>query len=310
MEYFMRRIFQLSVACMAAGVVSGCKSTDQFTPTTPIPDGGVRFINAVPDTGGAFGLDMRFVDIVENNAQFQIAFGNNPVAANGFTASTKIEFKPTKAGTRYFKIFLSDTLQSTASTVLNTSTLAIDPGSASVLANDTTANIATGKNYTFILWGNARGNAPAMRLTAFEDDPADPGTNVALRVINATGAAIDVRAYPAGGTLPAAPTWANVPALSVSTFVNVAPGSYNYNVQPAGGGTALFADGLAMPGTAATVDISSTPGTTIAGSAITGIVFPRSVAGSKAPQANAFKVPQLSFMWDRRPPRGCNPSLC
>jgi hypothetical protein len=194
--------------------------------------------------------------------------------------------------------------------VLNTTTLAIDPASASVLANDTTANIGSGKNYTFILWGNARGNAPAMRLSAFEDDPADPGTNVALRVINTTSAPIDVRVYPSGGTLPAAPTWANVPSLSVSTFVTTAPGSYKYNVQPAGGGTALFADGLAMPGSAATVDISSTPGTTVAGSAVTAIVFPRTVAGSNAPQAAAFKVPQMSFMWDRRPPRGCNPSLC
>lgn len=306
----MRRIFQLSVACIAAGVVSACKSTDQFTPTTPIPSAGVRFINAVPDTGGAAGLDMRFVDIVEDNAQFQIAFANNPVTANGFTASTKIEFKSAKAGTRYFKIFLDDTLQAVASTVLNTTTLTIDPASASILPNDTTMNIVAGKNYTVILWGNARGTAPAMRLTAFEDDPADPGANVALRVINATGVPIDVSAYPSAGTLPAAPTWANVAPLSVSTFITTAPGPYKYNVQPAGGGTALFADGTAMPGTASTVDIAATPGTTVAGSAVTAIVFPRTVAGSKAPQANAFKVPQMSFMWDRRPPRGCNPSLC
>jgi hypothetical protein len=35
-----------------------------------IPTAGVRFINAVPDSSGAFGFTLRFVDIVENNVQF------------------------------------------------------------------------------------------------------------------------------------------------------------------------------------------------------------------------------------------------
>jgi hypothetical protein len=297
---------------MAAGVVSACSSPEQVTQVPNAPSAGVRFINAVPDSGGANGLDFRFVDIVENNAQFKILFGNNPVTASGFTASTAIEFKDTQIlnGQRYFKIFLDDTLQSAASTVLNTPALAIDPVSAGVLPNDTTLSIAAGKNYTVILWGNARGTTPPMRLTAFEDDPADPGANVALRVINATGSPIDVREYPSSGTVPAAPTWAAVPALSVSSFVTVPPGPFKYNVRAAGSSTSLFADGTAMPGAAATVDISSTPGTMIAGSAVTAIIFPRTVAGSKTPQSSAFLVPQMSFMWDHRPPRGCDPTLC
>jgi hypothetical protein len=310
MEYYMQRIFQLSLACIAAGVVSACSNPDQVIQSPVPPTSGVRFINAVPDTGAANGLDFRFVDIVEDNAQFHIPFRNNAVTANGFTASTQIEFKNALSGTRYFKIFLDDTLQSVASTVLNTPQLALDPISASVLSNDTTLNIAAGKDYTVILWGNSRGTSPAMKLAAFEDDPADPGANVALRVINTTGSAIDVRAYSSTGTLPAAPTWANVAPLSVSSYVTVAPGPIKYNVQPAGGGTALFADGLAMPGSAAKVDIASTPGTNIAGSAVTAIVFPRSVVGTKAPQSSAFTTPLMSFMWDRRPPRGCDPKLC
>ncbi len=304
----MRRISQLSMACLAAGVMSACKSPEQVTLTVTPPTAGVRFINAVPDTGGLNGLDFRYVDNpVENNAQFKIIFRNNAVTANGFTASTQIEFKPAQAGTRYFKIFLDDTLASTASTFLNTPTLTIDPASAAILPNDTTLALVAGKNYTVILWGNSRGVAPAMRLTAFEDDPADPTTNVALRVINATGAAIDVRAYPKGGAVPAAATWASVPALSASLFVTTTPGLIMYNVQPAGGGAVLFVDGQALPGVANTVDIAAYPGTTIAGSAVTAIVFPRSVAGSKA--AN-ITTPTMSFVWDRLPPRGCSPTLC
>ena len=63
----MRRILQLSTLCLAAGVVSACKPEEVVT-TPKQPTAGVRFINAVPDTGATFGLDFRFVDVVENSA--------------------------------------------------------------------------------------------------------------------------------------------------------------------------------------------------------------------------------------------------
>lgn len=294
----MRRIFQLSVVCAVAGVVSAC-SPDQIVTTPNIPTAGVRFINAVTDTAGGFGLDFRFIDIVESNAQFRISFRNNPVATSGVTASTQIEFKNAKAGARHFRIFLDDTLQAVASTVLK----------------DSTINIEAGKNYTVLLWGNARaGVAPAMQLKVFEESVGDPGAQVALRVLNTTGSAIDVREYPQGGTAPAAATWANVAPGAASAYVNTAPGQIMYNVQPAGGGTPLFADALALPGAAPSssagpggkIDIEALPGTTVAGSAVTLIVFPRSVAGTKTPQTTTpinYTVPGGSFMWDRRPPR-------
>ena len=90
--------------------------------------------------------------------------------------------------------------------------------------------------------------------------------------------------------------------MSASSYVTAAPGQFKYNVQPAGGGTPLFADALALIGVPGTIDIEALPGTTVAGSAVTLIVFPRSVAGSKTPQTSAFQVPAASFMWDRRPP--------
>ncbi len=289
----MRRIIQLSVACLAAGVVSACTTPDQVIETKAIPTAGVRFINAVPDTGGAFGLDFRFVDITESDAQFRIAFRDNPAVTAvdtsiGVTASTQVEYKNAQAGLRHFRVFLSDSLQAIASTVLVDSTL----------------NLEAGKNYTVIMWGGARtGSVPAMRLSVIEESVADPGAQVALRVINTTGAAIDVGEYPRTGTPPVTPTWAAVPALTASSYVVTAPGMIKYNVQPAGGGTPLFADVLALVGVPSTVDIEALPGTTVAGSAITLIVFPRSVAASRAPQTAAFQVPAGSFIWDRRPPR-------
>jgi hypothetical protein len=282
----MRRIYSLSALCLVAGAVSACLP-DQVVETEKIPTAGIRFINAVPDTGAAFGLDFRFVDIVESSAQFRISFRNGPSTSGGVTASTSIQYGNARAGQRHFRIFLDDTLQSVAQIVLKDSTL----------------NLEEGKRYTVLLWGYARtGSTPTMRLSVFEEAvPAafNPATQVALRVINATGNSYDVRQYPNGGTVPAGATWTASP-LSVSSYVFTTPGQIRYNVQPAGGGTALFADPLALIGTASSVDIEGNPGTTIAGSAVTMIIFPPSVTGSKAA---SFTSSGSTMIWDRRPPR-------
>jgi hypothetical protein len=282
----MRRSFQLAMLVLFAGAASACKP-DQVVKTEDIPTAGVRFINAVPDSAGAYGLDLRFVDIVESNAQFRITFRNNPVTAGGFTASAQTQFKAARAGSRHFVIFLDDSIASIATTKLK----------------DTTVTLTAGKNYTAILWGEGRANT--MRLTFFEDSPTDPGAgNVALRVINATGAAIDGRHYAQGGTAPATATWAAVPAYSASAFVTAPVGNYMFNIRGAGSATNTFADLLAIPGLAKdnpAPGIEATPGTTQAGSAVTLVVYPRSTPGSRVSQAAAFQVPAGSFMWDRRP---------
>lgn len=291
----MKRLLRFSAVCLLVSAASACNSAEKTITTPTVATAGVRFINAVPDTAGAFGLDFRFVDIVESNAQFRVNFRNNPFTSGGVTASTQLQFKAAAAGSRRFVIFFDDTIQSIASQKLK----------------DSTVTLEAGKNYTFILWGSARaGSTPGIRLSVIPEVIADPASQVALRVINATSAPIDVRAYPQGGTVPTNATWSNVGALAASTFVNAAPGNIMYNVQPAGGGAALFADMLALPGAAASssagaggkLDTDPLPGTTVAGSAVTLIVFPRSAASARTPQTPAFQVPAGSFTWDRRPP--------
>jgi Domain of unknown function (DUF4397) len=274
----MRRFHTLSMLCLAAGAASACSTPEKIVETENIPTAGVRFINAVPDTNA---MDFRFVDIVESNAHYNIGFRNGPSTVGGVTGSAQIEYKNTRAGQRHFRIFLSDQSQAVASFVLK----------------DTTVNIEAGKLYTAMMWGNAR--AGTMKFVFYEEVIADPGTQVGLRVINTTSGAVDVRTYASTGTVPTTPTWASVAPLSRSTFVNSAPGQIKFNAQPVGGGTAIF-DALALIGAAATIDIEALPGTTVPGSAVTAIVFPASVAGSKAVQ---FAAPGVSFMWDRRPPR-------
>ena len=293
----MHRISRLSVLCLGAVVTMSACKPEEVVQTGFLPTGGVRFINAVPDSAGSFGLDFRFLDIVESNAHFRITFRNSPTTTAGVVGAASVQYKGAQPGNRNFAIFLNDTLQSVASTKLRDSTLSVEDG----------------KNYTVMLWGPAR--AGQMRMRVIPETVADPGTKVALRIINATGEAIDASPYLSTGTAPTTPTWANVPAYSVSSYVLVDPGSYRYFVAAAGATTSLFGtttDQLALlglpasssPGAAPKLDIDPLPGTTVAGSAVTMVVFPRSTVGSKAPQTAAFQVPAGAFMWDRRPPRG------
>lgn len=297
----MRRIIQLSAACLVAGALSACSNPEQVKNTPDIPTAGVRFINAVPDTGGSGGLDFRYVDIVDNNnAQYAIQFRNNLTTSGAgaalIPASTQIEYKAVQAGNRHFKIFLDDTLTTVAQTVLKDSTMTVEDG----------------HRYTVLLWGNARtGVSPAMQLKII-DETYDPNTSVGIRIINTTTQTIDVREYSSSGSLPSSPTFSGVPGMSISNYLNVAPDTMRFNVQPAGGGTALFSDVRALVGTSigtkangctVGLDCDATPGSTAAGTALTAIIFPASVAGSKAPQSTAFKSPAISFMWDKRPAR-------
>ena len=287
----MRSIQKLSVLVLAAGALSACE-VDKTVTTENIPTAGVRFINAVPDTGN---MDMRFVDLVESNAHWNMPFRGNVVTTSSVPASTLIQFKGARAGSRRFRIFMnSSTNQALSSTVVK----------------DTTVTLAAGSNYTALLMGNARGTAPAMRLVFIDEAVADPGAQVAVRVINATGAAINVRHYLSTGAPPATAQWPNLASMGIGTYQLMAPTTgttqVRLNVRDNTDVTALVAtDAGALVGAAAQITapgpIDALPGTSVAGSAVTAIVFPRSVAGSQAP--STFTTPAVTFVWDRRPPR-------
>jgi len=286
MEFVMRRIFRLSVLALALGTATACRPQTIFE-TEDIPTAGIRFINAVPDT---IGFDFRPVDIVENSAFYGVTF----------RSTTLLYYKNARAGSRHYKIFFANPSLTAPS--------ATQQAIASTVVEDMTLTLEAGKRYTVIIWGYMRpGQVPAKKVTILTDDPADPGTQVALRVINAAAGlgGLDVRHYLSSGSAGASPNWASVPELTASSYLNTAAGAMKYNVRLAGGTTALFTDGTLPAGTAETIDIDGIPGSTIAGTALSGIVFPRSVSGSTA--AN-FTTPGIFFVWDRRPPRTC--ALC
>ena len=301
----MRRILTLSMLGLMAGVVGAC-TPEEVVKTEDIPTAGVRFINAVPDTGA---MDFRFVDQVESNAHWGVAFRNAPTISGGVPASTTVQYKNARAGSRTFKIFMNGGCTPTA----------CNQAAAMDEIATQTVTLEAGKLYTALLWGYANptragspaglpAGAPPMVLDFYEETVADPGTSVALRVINATAAPVDASFFPSAGTAPGTPTWAAVPAMSRSTYQTTAAAQYRYSVT----GVTQTAN-LALVGTAATTiepgPFDPIPGTTIAGSAVTAIVWPRSVAGTQAPQNAAsatlpgFTVSAITFVWDRRPPR-------
>lgn len=297
----MRRILRFSLATLGTvGVVTGCKP-ETVIRTEDVPTAGVRFIMAVPDTAA---MDMRFVDIVENNAHWNMAFRSNVVTTGGTPASTFVAYKATRAGSRHFRIFMHG----------NCTASACDQSYASTVVKDTTVMLEANKLYTALLWGYANPTGPnrpaaavnyPMRLTFFEEAVADASPNVSIRVINAAEYPVDVRYYIRGATAPATPQWASVAPMSISTYNAIATDTIFYNVRAAGAATNLVAtDGRALIGAEAIVGppgpIDALPGTMVAGSGVTGIVFPRSVAGSQAPNVT---TPSISFVWDRRPPR-------
>ncbi len=270
----MRRIRHLSMLGLAAGVLTACQPETVLL-SEDIPTAGIRFVHAVPDTGA---MDLRPVDIVENNHFFGVTF----------RSTAQLYYRNARAGKRQFRIFMNGTTAAVASTVVK----------------DTTVTLEAGKLYTFMLWGFARpGSTPGMRLTIIEDAaPAPAAGKTALRVVNAGAGlgALDVTAFQDGTTAPTSPTWAGVAELTASAYVIADTSRIRYRVTPSGSATTLFSDALALTGARGGVDFEALPGTQISQSGVSGIVFPRAVAGS---QAGTSTTPGIIFVWDRRPPR-------
>lgn len=281
----MRRISNLSVLCLAAGVMTACALPDEVVTTENIPTAGVRFINAVPDT---MAVDFRFTDMVESNAHFRIGFRASPVSSGGAPASTQVQYKNARAGLRKFSVFLDDTTQAVAQLKL---------------LSDSTFQFDAGKNYTVMMWGSARSAVPAqkMRFDIWEEAIGDSTPNVPIRLINATNTAIDAWSYhsdSATAQLVGTPRW-SVAGMTVGSYVTFAahatsggnPRSRRFRIVASGAGIAgnpyvTCPDPSALVGSAASADIEALPGTTVGGSALTGIIFPGSDATSKAVQFN------------------------
>lgn len=255
---------------------------DGVTVNARPPLAGVRFINAVPD-GGA--VDIRYVDQVEWSGSS--VNGNNQGLA--FRAGT-IHWA-TEAKARHIRVFPSDSAIAVTTQVLHDTTITIEPN----------------KNITLMLVGS-RAAGGHVSFVKIDDDPgAVPNNKVAVRLVNAsqTGTATAtadgyiVTDTTAAG-LPASPVFSAVGPLSASPYVMRDPGLFALRATAAGN-TATFWARTAPAGAPADGLVGVTAGYNGPGTAISAYLFPRSVAGTKAPQSTAFQSPGVVFFVDYIP---------
>jgi len=108
-------------------------------------------------------------------------------------------------------------------------------------------------------------------------------------------------------TLPATPLVGNVAYGVASAYVTVAADAVAADslrvVVTAAGTTAPILVNVALPvGEKGDATKNPIAGARVERSALTVVVVPRSVAGSKAPQTAAFATPSAVILVDRRPP--------
>ena len=247
-----------------------------------VPLAYTRFISAVPDT---FATDWRFVD----------AIANSPTAIlqpfRGFTP-----YQATTPGTRQLRIFPNP----------GGTFVPIDVVTQVMI--DTLLTFAEGKYYTIIHIGLSRtGGTPSDRVIVLEDAiPENIGTQIAVRTVNlGVGlGSLDVYAAPSTtAPLPSSAAFANLAYGAQSAYAMMAPGTLALRVTAAGTNTPVLANIAAPAGAVADPAnlLTTIGGAAQPGSAFTAFIFPRSVAGTAAPQGTAFQSSAIVYIVDKNP---------
>lgn len=272
------RLFRFGLIAAAALVGAACQGDDgSLKPTELPPLAFVRYINALPDT---LATTVRFID--------QVEFSPMTWAAVPFRGLGGGNYQGTQAGSRTFRVF---SYTSNASVAGNTAVL-----------GELTHNFEAGKYYTVLHSGFARGGSPSNALIVIQDDVPTPGAQTAVRAIHAGSGIGNVDIYLTATTSTAisgAPAIAGLGYGTASAYTTKAPGTFAVRVTAAGSTTPLISS-AAPAGTAGTTSADPIGGASQAGSVITAVAFPASVAGSAA-QSSAN--PSVLFFIDRHPPR-------
>jgi hypothetical protein len=272
------RLSRFGLIAAAALASIACQTEDgALKPTELPPLAFVRYINALPDT---LATTVRFID--------QVEFSPQTWAGVPFRGLGGGNYQGTQAGSRRFRVF---SFNANATTAGNTAVL-----------GEATHNFEAGKYYTVLHSGFARGGAPANAIRIIEDAVPTPGAQVALRAMHAGAGIGNVDVYvteTATSAISGAPAVAGLSFGNASAYVTRAPGAFAVRVTAAGSTTPLIS-AAAPAGSAGTTSVDPIGGASQAGSVITAVAFPASVAGS---QAAASANPSVLFFIDRHPPR-------
>ncbi len=280
------RLSRFGILGALAIAAVGCSSSDSGPTTPTIPSlAYIRYINAVPDT---LNTTVRFIDGVEFTPT---TFVNVPFRGLG-----QGNYQGIGVGARKMRVFTAD--------FVNFS----EAGNTAILV-DTTLTFEAGKYYTLLHVGYARaGSSPKQGIVVYNDVLPSPTTGIAVRALHAGSGIGNVDLYvTAAATTPiaGAPAVASLAFKAASNYLNLAVGAFAAQVTATGSTTAVAA-ALAPAGLAAVTASGTTPaadptaGSTQAGSVMTAIAFPATVAGSRAA---SFTTPGVVFFSDKQPPR-------
>ena len=285
------RVLMLCLLPLTGAVA--CSDDDGGSVTDLEALAGVRFVNALPDT---VALDFRVIKPT-------ITFAPQHLETTFRTFSSH---RPISVGQHEVRAFFSG-LDSR------------DEDDVQTIIAQTTPDFIEGLNQSVIVMGFARpGQTPAKQVLITDDTPPARAANTYhLRAIHAGAGMGNVNIFvrASGATLPATPTIADVAYGEVTPYValtivnsgTVANDTLEVVAVPVGGGTAIVSK---LPiGSAGDEATEGAAGTRFQGGALTALVTPRSVAGSRAPQDAAtattprFAQPEVVVMSDRRTPR-------
>lgn len=285
---------RIGVACAVSVALMACRETEQGV-LQPIPPlAGLRYVNLVNDTSG---VDFRIINFIGDAPSAGLALFRTGGAPYGVSTNFLPPHFPVESGRDvHIRVFMNDTLQALASQVVF----------------DTTCTFREGKNYTFFLYGSARG-AAAHALVTLDSAPAITGTNFAVRTINlastlaptiATGTTVDVDVVTQATASPLTGTaqFANVAYKGVTNYATVAVSATLKAVVSAPTTRTFTTFTANLPaGVVGTATLNPVAGSNVPGSAMSIIVVPPSVTGSRAPQTTAFLAPTVLFLFDVKP---------
>ncbi len=293
------KLMRVGAAIFIVAALVACKHEGgPFSSTTP-PVAGFRYVNLMPDRGA---VDFRIVDAITfAPSAFGATFrtGGSP---NGIATAVLPNYSPALAGTHVIRVFWTST----------------NPDTAQMVVLQDTVTLSANVNYTFYAYGyTTAGQTPVVNGFLTQDSTPDPGTSVAMRVIHLAPpgspttaqdvpASVDVYvANQAVATPAGTATWAGVGVGTFSGYKTMTTDSLQVFVTPAGTPATVTAKANAPKGVAGnlTTNPPTDPiaGTQQAGTSITAVIVPRSLAGSKAPQT--MTTPTVIFLIDKIPPR-------
>jgi len=259
------RLSRLVMLCIGVAAFTACSSDEVTDPTFP-PLAGVRFINALSDTGA---VDIRFIDQVEFSA-----------VANALAYRSGTEHQPTEAKARHLRVFPTS----------------INPAITSGFMVDTTLTFTADSRVTLLLTGSAR--SKTARFVVITDDvPSLSAGQIAVRIVNAATGAVDAYVVTtATDPIPGTPAAGNVVSLATSSYFTRSTGAVAVRVTDAGA-TTVNASAAGPVSPAAIPGALPAAGVNTSGSAFSAFYFPRGVAGSP----NTQTTPGIVWFVDRVP---------